>query len=865
MSRGRVVRDEEGFTLIEMVMVIVIMPIIVGGIAIALVTSLGAQSGVSTRLGDSHDAQITSANFVRDIQGAQFLSTNTTPFCGGGSQVLGLSWLSSDGTKQEVVSYSTRSLGTGGSTEVFQNARIQRFSLVRSFCSSGNNPIASNTVTVAHDLQDPAVAPLVVNLVCNTKTDPANDCAKTAQTATVGSFSTLNVASAQIEVTELSGFHFTLKGSPRAWGPASGGFPPGGSSNVPPLLLIGSGTSASFQGDRSCNMTVNGTAAINGQANDISTSQNPTFTASQVYSQGGTVSGNYSGPYLQGPPLADPFANLQPPVSGSPGVTDVWTTWTNPPSTISGIYILHAGMALSNYSVTSVTPGSLIYVANGPTSLSGNANTNVTLKPYTPGGTNPYQNIVIWISKDNPTPTLSLGGNGQNTSLGGIVYGPTAIVTLSGGGNSGTFNSLGLVVHNVACNGGGGGSGFTLGPMATTTTLMSAPSNPSLNGQTVTFKATVTPSGATGNIAFDVTDSRSSAPIPCVGTGTAPVAMSAGSASCTISALSRASSPYTVVAGYQGDATHAASVGTMQQVVVFPTTTALTSSANPAVVGQLVTYTATVSPQATGAVTFTDGGVPIGGCSNVPLTGASQATCAQTYAVVGAHAIQATYGSGPGFAGSSSSTVTEVVNPASTVTSVSSSVNPQMKNQPVTFTATVVVGPPGAGLPTGSVTFTANGTPIIGCASLALGSNGQAACATSFPLAGTYAIVAGYTPAGNSFAPSTSSAFSETVSSGPILSNFAEAPGTNNEVFSGSTTVNSGTVTINIYAGPTATGVPVLTLTLSTYSGSGPYSWTVADKRKQLAGGTQYTAQAVQVDGAGNQSANSPTVTFTTA
>jgi type II secretory pathway pseudopilin PulG len=62
--------DEEGFTLIELVIVIVILPMVVGGIAAALIAILQTESTTFNKVGDSADAQITSVNFTRDVQSA---------------------------------------------------------------------------------------------------------------------------------------------------------------------------------------------------------------------------------------------------------------------------------------------------------------------------------------------------------------------------------------------------------------------------------------------------------------------------------------------------------------------------------------------------------------------------------------------------------------------------------------------------------------------------------------------------------------------------------------------------------------------------------------------------------------------------
>src|SRR3954468_16330363 len=76
------------------------------------------------------------------------------------------------------------------------------------------------------------------------------------------------------------------------------------------------------------------------------------------------------------------------------------------------------------------------------------------------------------------------------------------------------------------------------------------------------------------------------------------------------------------------------------------TTTAVVSSANPAVIGQPVTVTATVTsdktgnPVPTGAVTFTDGTTAVG---TVGLNAAGQATFSGMNLSLGSHVFSATY------------------------------------------------------------------------------------------------------------------------------------------------------------------------------------------------------------------------------
>ena len=96
-----------------------------------------------------------------------------------------------------------------------------------------------------------------------------------------------------------------------------------------------------------------------------------------------------------------------------------------------------------------------------------------------------------------------------------------------------------------------------------------------------------------------------------------------------------------------------------------PTTTTVASSANPAMVGAMVTFTATVSgTNPTGNVNFTDGGTSISGCAAVVLSGAGNvrtAGCSTSSLAAGSHVVMANYGGDAGNAASSSATLSQVI------------------------------------------------------------------------------------------------------------------------------------------------------------------------------------------------------------
>jgi uncharacterized repeat protein (TIGR03803 family) len=145
---------------------------------------------------------------------------------------------------------------------------------------------------------------------------------------------------------------------------------------------------------------------------------------------------------------------------------------------------------------------------------------------------------------------------------------------------------------------------------------------------------------------------------------------------------------------------------------LIPTTTTLTTAPNPSHVNQTVVMTATVHAQSgtpIGNVVFSSDGIAIG---TVALTN-GVAVLNYSSLSLGTHNIVATYQGGSGFEGSTSNTVQQVVQLALSTTTLASAPNPSISGQSVTITATI--GPSGPPAPSGTVSFTSNGSAIAGC------------------------------------------------------------------------------------------------------------------------------------------------------
>jgi CSLREA domain-containing protein len=262
----------------------------------------------------------------------------------------------------------------------------------------------------------------------------------------------------------------------------------------------------------------------------------------------------------------------------------------------------------------------------------------------------------------------------------------------------------------------------------TTTTLGAAPAAGSWNvGQSVTFTATVAPNPAnattvTGTVVFK---DNGTAIAAC--NGATGVTISAGAAQCVVTFGSGA---HSVQAFYSGDGNYDPSTSnTLSQGAVNQsgTTTSVTSSLNPSVVTQSVTFTATVTSNTgfsgppTGTVTFKDGVNTIS-CTggNQTLNGSAVATCQISTLTVGNHTITAVYNGDTNFTTSTGSLTAangqngnpQVVNQAGATVTLVSSLNPSLVTQNVTFTGTVSSNGGLGGTPTGTLTFKDGGSPI---------------------------------------------------------------------------------------------------------------------------------------------------------
>lgn len=409
-------------------------------------------------------------------------------------------------------------------------------------------------------------------------------------------------------------------------------------------------------------------------------------------------------------------------------------------------------------------------------------------------------NAIVSANALSPTGSVTFRNGATilgTTPLNGSDTASIEVTTLNFGSNSVTATYNGDLNFDVSTSAPVIQT-VTQSPSVTTVTSISP--SPSNFGDFISFNVAVTAANpGSGTPTGTVTAYYGSA---VIGTGT----LTSGTTSFTTPTLP--TGVQTIILQYSGDTNFTASQQTATQTVIAASsTTTLSSSVNPSVFGQAVTFTAAVNSTggtATGTVSFLDGTTTLG-TSTLNSNGAASITLSTLS--LGTHSITAVYSGAPNITGSTSSTLSQVINKASTTTAVTSSLNPSFFGQPVTFNATVSATSPGVGIPTGTVVFR-NAATVLG--TVTLNSLGQASLTLSNLAVGTALITATYSSDTN-FNASTSPAISQIVNKSATITTVTSTP---NPVALGSNVVFTATVA------PINTGSGVPTGTVQAFYGS---------------------------------------------
>lgn len=358
------------------------------------------------------------------------------------------------------------------------------------------------------------------------------------------------------------------------------------------------------------------------------------------------------------------------------------------------------------------------------------ATTSVTLA----SGTNPAISgttisfaAAVSSSGSMPTGTLKLMEGSTVLSTGTISATGTVQFSLSGLA-AGTHSVVAVFAGDADHAGSQSAAIAQVVKLGDTAVTVASSANPSLSGASVTFTAKVTGNGpqVTGSVVF-----QDGAAV--LGNG---VLNAAGVATFTTTALTLGS--HNISANYAGDVNHNASVpATVTQVVKQSTTTAVASNLNPSLVGDAITFTATVvggsGQPVNGSVEFFDGGTNLG---TAVMAGGSASLKVSTLQA-GSHIITAKYLGDSASQESTSATLAQGVNTADTTVTLVSNANPATVGTAIVFTATVESK---GKAPTGTVSFV-EGSTVLATAPIV---NGVASASVNSLKAGQHAIVARY-------------------------------------------------------------------------------------------------------------------------
>ncbi len=331
--------------------------------------------------------------------------------------------------------------------------------------------------------------------------------------------------------------------------------------------------------------------------------------------------------------------------------------------------------------------------------------------------------------------TTTLDSNGQATCTITNALGGTYTATANYGGDSNYTASSGS--DNTAAVG-----------EATSTTVVTDNASGQVTGGSFTFTATVSGPGVrpTGTLNWTVTDPNSN-PVTCSSSTT--TLDSNGKATCTIT--DALGGTYTATANYGGDSNYTGSSGQDNTATVAKATsnTAVTDNANGQSTGGSFTFTATVSgahgtPTGTVVWNVTDPSSSLVSCSSstTTLDSNGQATCTITDALGGTYTATANYSGDATYGVSLGSDNGATVAKANSTTVVTDNASGQVTGGSFTFTATV--SGPGV-TPTGALSWTVTDPHghAVSCPSSQL-TSGQATCAVTNAIAGTYSAIADY-------------------------------------------------------------------------------------------------------------------------
>lgn len=400
-TRRRIAACEHGFTLVELLLVVVISGIIAAALGSAFVAGGRTTTDAQQRLKESTDAQLATAYFVADGANASYFSATAAsassqcPDPGAGNDVAMFEW--SDPAAKAVYYYKT---GSALAT------------LHRRYCTGST--VVSDTA-------------LVNNMATSVLTCPGNP----------QSICSTTPASVNLQITETSGYSYQMRTSPRPGSSTPGGKLPGVAAYV-------GGGGITLGGNSTLNVLSGIVQIEQGQLNCNGSGSRVSAPDGFYLATNGSIRGTCTPTPTTVNPVGDPLSNLPTPVA--PGTAQAATSNTTTPCSAtpqtmyhkgtygnnvtlsngcleSGTYWFPNGVTLDN--VTSAPGGVLIYVDSGGVTF----NNTVTLSPVT-DTTNQWAGVTMFLGRSNHGTLLVK----NPITVNGVTYAPAGVLSLSSNG-----------------------------------------------------------------------------------------------------------------------------------------------------------------------------------------------------------------------------------------------------------------------------------------------------------------------------------------------------------------------------------------------------------------------------------------------
>ena len=170
------VRDDDGFTLVELVLAVTLMGVVIGAVASAMIVMFTTTGETTERLSESPDLQLAAAYFGSDVQSAQTFTGSCGPV---GTALVTLSWTDPGASPNPAAADDTQRTVR----YVVETAGTQK-TLVRYACTNSGsadkttlvdfvNPMSTPTLTCTPDCTSPTSMRIAME-ICTA--DAANVC-----------------------------------------------------------------------------------------------------------------------------------------------------------------------------------------------------------------------------------------------------------------------------------------------------------------------------------------------------------------------------------------------------------------------------------------------------------------------------------------------------------------------------------------------------------------------------------------------------------------------------------------------------------------------------------------------------------------